>query len=785
MFRRLNVLGVVVVAALTSPGAPHAQTPATTHRAWTGTWEEHDTWAGSGRVGRSQAQITYHYVQAPDAFGGLAWASRRLTWRAVWEENRFDYVALWEHPPDERGFTMRRYREDSVTTCTSGGTLELGPAVAGSGDDLTPAQKAQLLASCVTTYQPREGGVPTPPPSTTEARELVQVLGMPNEEELTGCTYEKAWPKGGRPAGSFSVSVSASLGAVMEVSRRAEEDYARFVPTPGATLTFTASVPSGTARFRFELDPDATSRFPGYATNANIDDAFFVKYSLSSQRRDYKNDGPDVIFDRSHFENRQEWSRVEPLVVETAGPRRAAVVTVTAMDYGAVGRLRAFVRSDECGDWQPVPITFYPDTREFIAIPMDEDNNLMADAVEEYHGRQSGADDDAEPKGNGQAGDGLTVFEEYRGFLTSCGECVYRNFDSHVRTKPTVKDLFVHTPDPELEMTLPHFAWSSGVETHAICEAQYSGNPQIDWESASGQQAGDLGTRPAGRKRIVNFTLQLARLYSWQGHVLTQEVPQHGIYLVNRETPEGLAGVTCMEDPPFCTGTRLGPPMLTSVAIVDKAVVTDQRDGRTGRVSTPTHELGHAVGLPHHGWRIENGSGVLVRWNKHFFAEEPSVIPPGPDCVDPRQQPADNVIGVYYQGTFIGCGVITIIARNGEHSGRADCPMRYSFGEVREAPGPASVGYEVVRADGSVTGSSGEIKPWRDRFGDARRVRLWQGRFLKYDNGLDHDALGRFCPVNAGTGLNGLPGDQNHAGDSQVACMDQLVINDNVLRGTR
>ena len=30
-----------------------------------------------------------------------------------------------------------------------------------------------------------------------------------------------------------------------------------------------------------------------------------------------------------------------------------------------------------------------------------------------------------------------------------------------------------------------------------------------------------------------------------------------------------------------------------------------------------------------------------------------------------------------------------------------------------------------------------------------------------------------------------LPGDQNHAGDSQVACMDQLVINDNVLRGIR
>ena len=91
--------------------------------------------------------------------------------------------------------------------------------------------------------------------------------------------------------------------------------------------------------------------------------------------------GPMSSSIRSHFGNQQEWSRVEPLVVETAVPQRAAVVTVTTMDYGAVGRLRAFVKSEECGDWQPVPITFYPDTREFIAIPMDEDNNLMADAA--------------------------------------------------------------------------------------------------------------------------------------------------------------------------------------------------------------------------------------------------------------------------------------------------------------------------------------------------------------------------------------------------------------------
>ena len=94
MIRRLSVLGVVVATALTSSGAPRAQTPATTQRVWTGTWEEHDTWEGSNVVGRSQAQISFVYVQGRDEFGGLRWESRRLTWRALWEETRFDHLIV-------------------------------------------------------------------------------------------------------------------------------------------------------------------------------------------------------------------------------------------------------------------------------------------------------------------------------------------------------------------------------------------------------------------------------------------------------------------------------------------------------------------------------------------------------------------------------------------------------------------------------------------------------------------------------------------------------------------
>ncbi len=416
----------------------------------------------------------------------------------------------------------------------------------------------------------------------------------------------------------------------------------------------------------------------------------------------------------------------------------------------------------------------------------------MADALEDYHGRQSGADDDDEPKGNGMAGDGLTVFEEYRGFSTSSGDCAMARrvarqiaggaaggpaerpaVDNHVRTKPKVKDLFVHTPDPELEMTLPHFAWSSGLEVHAICERQYSGNPEIDWDSMDGQQAGDLGTRSVNRKRIINFTLQLARMREWRGHMLTQEVPQHGIYLVHRVFHDSRV---CGDDPPLCRGTELGPPMRSSVAIVSKDVTSSLT-----RLSTTTHELGHAVGMPHHGWKVQNWVGDPIRMNQPYSDDNPQVIPPGADCVDPGTQPASPGFAfAYYQGAFVGCVTFELIAQNGENSGNAECPMRYSLGlDFREAPG-------TLRRDGFMSQADELLQDnERQRSGRPKQIFLLRGRFLKYDNSLDHEAFGRFCLVNTGTGLNGYPGDKNQAGNSQVACMDHLVVNDNVPRGIR
>jgi hypothetical protein len=63
---------------------------------------------------------------------------------------------------------------------------------------------------------------------------------------------------------------------------------------------------------------------------------FFVKHNLIGVRDQYANDGSDMIFYPEHF-SAQGWTRSGLTVVETRAPQTGAVVTMTAMNCGAVG----------------------------------------------------------------------------------------------------------------------------------------------------------------------------------------------------------------------------------------------------------------------------------------------------------------------------------------------------------------------------------------------------------------------------------------------------------------
>lgn len=122
----------------------------------------------------------------------------------------------------------------------------------------------------------------------------------------------------------------------------------------------------------------------------------------------------------------------------TTGEVSEVTVYVAARDAGAYGRLVA--SCEERG----VVAEFVPTHRDFAAIPKDTSGQRLPDAWEPGRGRAPTEDNDAR-NGQRSAGDGLTAYEEYRGFieLVQSGEDTYKvRHYRHSRTSPQRKDVF-------------------------------------------------------------------------------------------------------------------------------------------------------------------------------------------------------------------------------------------------------------------------------------------------------------------------------------------------------
>jgi len=54
----------------------------------------------------------------------------------------------------------------------------------------------------------------------------------------------------------------------------------------------------------------------------------------------------------------------------------------------------------------------------------------------------------------------------------------------------------------------------------------------------------------------------------------------------------------------------------------------------------------------------------------------------------------------------------------------------------------------------------------------------YRGEIHQYRKDLDPPGLGHFCDKTTGTGINGFPGEANHAGDSCRVCVRQIHVKD-------
>jgi hypothetical protein len=238
-------------------------------------------------------------------------------------------------------------------------------------------------------------------------------------------------------------------------------------------------------------------------------------------------------------------------------------VKVGSRDFGAFGDIH--FNSDI-----PVRIEGFRDPSS-LDLPFDNNHNHISDEWEQGSSglADAGADDDNRPEGNGIDGDGLSVYEEYRGFMCRA---------VHTRTAPFLKDLFIRDQHGLGSGMLGQ----SGISIHFISKDEY------------GKEEG------AQNKYVINCN----RAYATLGQ-------QHLLGLRKGTVPDGYMGMAQGKGDP-------GPPRQTSIVII--AAYRCRRAGPGWLEVVVSHELSHGCNVRHHGEGDYQGNYLETRQDDGTWA---------------------------------------------------------------------------------------------------------------------------------------------------------------------
>jgi hypothetical protein len=123
---------------------------------------------------------------------------------------------------------------------------------------------------------------------------------------------------------------------------------------------------------------------------------------------------------------------------QLSGRSQSVEAYILCRDYGAFGRLGVTVKVK--GKWYEAEADGSPD--KYITIPLDINDNNIADGWEKQnnvYGKPGSWDEDPTPSGQKRNGDGMTNYEEYRGFMVSDGA----EGKEHKRMNPLQKEVFI------------------------------------------------------------------------------------------------------------------------------------------------------------------------------------------------------------------------------------------------------------------------------------------------------------------------------------------------------
>jgi len=289
-------------------------------------------------------------------------------------------------------------------------------------------------------------------------------------------------------------------------------------------------------------------------------------------------------------------------------------VDVHSYDFGAYGQLR--IKAVMAGG-REVMGRFVPTGRERIPIPRDDDGDRIGDVWESRNGvggSSAEADDDATPSGQASIGDGIPLFEEYRGFVRLKGRTTER---VHHRTDPNVKTLFViddenlFRPEDWVDATVmesfrltsdlvgPGTAGKPAARNATNFNRSYAKGPEFDYairlqtHGGTAGAAGQLGYAEIFPDIVDNpsqaayVMVSPTRIRAW----VTKSLPG----LLGKLYEAYRLGLATIGDG-FTANLVLDAQreLLTNPAIV--ARVADRLIAKT-----VVHEVAHACGMFHHG----------------------------------------------------------------------------------------------------------------------------------------------------------------------------------------
>lgn len=363
--------------------------------------------------------------------------------------------------------------------------------------------------------------------------------------------------------------------------------------------------------------------------------------------------------------------------------------TLSAFDWGAYALLQV---SAELVDGRTLVGRLRSDaTPGQIRIPKRVDGSLIADVwkVEKgVDGRSDIDDSEGDPEGDGHPGDGLALYEEYRGFYEG-------GPFNHISGHPKKKDLFVRD--------------KIGNKRGYLLAAAISGLEIHHW----------LQDDEFPESRVIN-----ANHSPGAPHL----VDQHGL-LVMRELLDGPLGTTC--------GGPSIPKHIQKILIDTSASAVDSSGGvpwtvvsRNGKLILRdpfarliAHELMHACNVRHHGrgdvrqheWIIDRDQEGTIA-----FKEDGQIIRilnEGGTSIVPR--PVTNLVMTLWLGV-----------PGGQHSGDEECVMRYGVADAYRSRNPSNVRYWIDGDEiggtslcnhSTGTGVNATGRTPQSRYGDAAR----------------------------------------------------------------